>query len=146
MVQLAALVACSASVQLFEVVHARRVTVTLLGVGLYGLGLALTVGGGWAGSWVVTAHVWAVTALIPAGTLYVFWRALSERVLTPRHACAALLVWTPFAAVWLTLAWETALLRSELSTALVVLMVSLTLVPLAAVALTPWSFGLLRHR
>ncbi len=145
-VLLAAAVACFGAVHLFFVLHARRLTVTLLGVGLYGLGFTLTVAGGLAGSWVVTAHVWAATALIPIGTVYVFWKALSDRVLTARGSGVAVLMWAGFAAVSAVVLRDTGMLRADMPSAFIALLMSATLVPLAAIALAPWSFSLLRHR
>ena len=111
-----------------------------------GLGLALTVAGGWAGSWVVTAQVWAAAALMPIGAMYVCRKALSDRVLMPRDSGAAALLWAVFAAVSVVVLRDSGLARADMPSAFIALLVSVTLVPLAAVALAPWSFSLLRHR
>ena len=145
-VQLAAVVACFAAVQLLFVLHARRVTVTLLGVGLYGLRLALTVAGGWAGSWVVTAHVWAAAALMPLGAMYVFRRA-QERP-SPhdtRRGRSRVAVGRVRGGVGGRSSRQRAGSHRHALGVRRAGAVS-ALVPLAAVALAPWSFSLLRHR
>lgn len=145
-IQFAAVVASAAVVQTFFVLCARRVVLAILGVGLYSLALALAVAGGWAGATFVETHAWLVAALIPMGTVYVFRQALADRILTPRATGAALVMWAGFTAICLALLGDSGMRPPGVSQALMALMASSTLVPLAAVALAPWSFNLLRHR
>ena len=145
-IQLSAVAAFLASVEVFFVLHAKRVMLGASGLGLYVLAAVFAVTRDWVGPSFVETHAWIAAALIPMGAVYVFRRALADRIFTNRQTGAAVLMWAGFATVYLALLAESGMLHSDMPTAFIALMVSLSLGPLAAVALAPWSFGLIRHR
>ena len=145
-IQLSAIAAFLAAGEVFFVLHAKRVLIGVLGVVLYVLVSVFAVTEDWVGPSFVEAHAWAIAVLIPIGAVWVFRRALADRMFTGRQTGAAVLTWAAFATVYLAFLRESGSLQSEMPSAFIALMVSLSLAPLAAVALAPWSFGLIRHR
>ena len=125
--------------------YGRRVILGLMGLALYFLAAATAVSRDWVGASFVEAHAWAIAALIPAAALFLFREALADRILAPRHTAAAVLVWVGFAATSLALLRDSGVFGSEMPLAFMALAASLSLLPLAAFALAPWSFGLIRH-
>jgi hypothetical protein len=77
--------------------------------------------------------------------MYVFRLALADRVLASTQAGGASLVWLGVVVAGLV-AGDGPLHPQNVAPALLALMASSSLMPLAAVALAPWSFGLMRHR
>ena len=81
---------------------------------------------------------WIAAAAMVFATVYVFWRAFAERVLTFRYACGALVISAAFAAVWLTVLHAAGV---QLSGS----MLWPLLLPLMASVLAPWSLNRIRH-
>jgi hypothetical protein len=147
---LSAAIAYVASIQVFWLLHPWRTTVGVLGMSLFSLASLLAAPAGVGGDGLevrlIGSYQSIVTVAIPLGALYVFRRALRERLLTTRHAAGAVILWAGFLATWLTLLHGFGFRLAEMSPALIALMLSLSLLPLAAVALAPWSLSLVRHR
>jgi hypothetical protein len=147
---LTAAIAYFASIQALSLVHPWRTMVVVSGVSLFSLASLLAappgVGGDGLEVRLVAAYPWIATVTIPLGTLYVFREALTERLLTARQALGAVFLWAGLLATWLTVLQVFGLRLAEMSPALIALMLSLSLLPLAAVALAPWSLSLVRHR
>ena len=131
---------------MFFVLYAKRLIFGVLGLGVYILAFVFAVRGDWVGPSFVETHAWIVAALIPMGAAYVFRRALAEGILTEQHTGAAVLIWAGFATAYFALLADSGMPLSEMPSAFIALTASLSLVPLAAVALAPWSLGLIRHR
>ncbi len=145
-IQLSAIAAFLASVEVFFVLHAKRLIIGLLALGLYVLVSVFAVTGDWVGPSFVEAHAWIIAVLIPIGAVYVHRHALADRIFTLRQTGAAVLMWLAFATVYLVLLRGAGMFQSNMASAFIALMVSLSLGPLVALALAPWSFGLIRHR
>ncbi len=143
---LGAVVGYAAVLQTFFVLHARRATLWLLGISGYGLLFGLVFAGGWVDMSVVTLHAWVAAGLIPVGTIYAFRQALADSVLTAAQARGAVLVWLGVAAAGLVLLRDSPPQFQTPVPALLALGAAVSLMPLAAVALAPWSFSLMRHR
>ena len=100
-------------------------------------------------------HAGIVSILILVGTVIVIRKALAGGILTPRQTVAAVLLWAGYAAaffvplIWgsiypdLTSSSESPPVRIALALALCG---ALSLLPLTAAALAPWSVSLIRHR
>lgn len=150
LIGLTATIAYFASIQALALVHPWRTMVVVSGVSLFSLAWLLAappgVGGDGLEVRLVAAYPWIATVTIPLGTLYVFREALTERLLTARQALGAVFLWAGLLATWLTVLQAFGLRLAEMSPALIALMLSLSLLPLAAVALAPWSLSLVRHR
>jgi hypothetical protein len=137
--------------------YPRRMNVAgwlLLLHGLALLALAMTGYRGEAGSatlWaiVLDALVWVTrwidAPLIVIATVYVSWRTLAERLLTPLSVCFAGLVSGAFAAAWVTLLQAAGVDLGGMSMTLAAWMLSPALLPLMASVLASWSLSRLRH-
>ncbi len=145
LIQFSTAVAFLATKQVFLALYGRRAILGLMGLALYFLAAVTAVSRDWVGASFVEAHAWAIAALIPVGTLFLFREALADRILAQRHTAGAVLVWAGFAATSLAPLRDSAVLPSGMPLAFMALAASLSLLPLAAFALAPWSFGLIRH-
>lgn len=143
--QLSTALALIASAEAFLVLHARRLILTVLGLAGYVLVSVLALRGDWVGPSFLEAHAWIVAAAIPVGAVYVYRQALADRLLTLWHAGGAVLIWAGFAAAYFSVLAESGAFV-DMPSAFIALMASLSLGPLAALAVAPWSFGLIRHR
>lgn len=147
LIQFSAVVACQASLQVFLVLHPKRLVLGVLGLALYVLAIVFGVRGDWVAASFVEVHFWMVVMVIPLGTIYVFRKALADRILTRWHAGIAVFMWVGLAVASLFLLLDLGAFGFEaISVSTGALLISLSLLPLAAVALAPWSFALLRHR
>jgi hypothetical protein len=79
-------------------------------------------------------------------TVYLLWRVLAGRILTPRHVCGIALASVAFAAAWATVlhAAGAPLTAMPLTDAARILSPAL-LPPLMAGVLAPWSLSRIRH-
>lgn len=159
-VQLAAALACLASIRVLVLLHPGRallvVAVTLLWFAAFALRAPAWEGSdggvrpetvlGWLEVAIIDAFPWLVTVAIPLLAVYVYRRALVERLLTLRQAGAALSAGTGFLAVWLVLLHATGWQLGGLPAGVAGLTVSSGLLPLTAVALAPCVLGMLRHQ
>jgi hypothetical protein len=138
-------VALLAAIRAFAAVYGMRLWVGALGLGLYAIFMLFAVATErWNGA-AVGAHLWALAAAIPAGTVLVMVRALAERIVLPRHAGIALAVWAAFTTVgWLVLR-DLGFTLDGLAPALAALVLAAALLPLTASMLAVWSLGLIRH-
>jgi hypothetical protein len=147
---LATAIAYVASIQVFWLLHPWRTMVVVSVVSLFSLAWLLAaptgVGGDGLEVRLIAAYPSIVTVTIPLATLYVIREALTERLLTIRHATGAVFLWAGLLATWLTVLQASGLRLGEMSPAHMALVLSLSLLPLAAVALVPWSLSLVRHR
>ena len=140
---LATLFGLLAALRAFVSLYGWRIWSGALALVVYALSMAIGVSRGLVGGAVIGVHIWAVAIAIPVGTLFVFGRALSGHVLTPRQALVAALAWAVFAALYLDLLHPLDVLGA--SAALAALAFASALLPLLAVALAPWSISLVRH-
>jgi hypothetical protein len=144
-VALSTVVALLAAIRAFAAVYGKRLWVGALGLGLYAIFMLFAVATDrWSGA-AVGAHLWALAAVIPAGTAFVMVRAIAERIVLPRHAFAAFAVWAAFTTVgWLVLR-DFGFTLEGLAPALAALVLAAALLPLTASMLAVWSLGLIRH-
>jgi hypothetical protein len=89
---------------------------------------------------------WIDAPLIVLATLYLFWRVLAERLLTPRAACVAVLVSAVFGAAWLTMLRAAGIQLAGMPTTFAVWVLSPTLLPLLSSILALWSLSRVRHQ
>ena len=146
LIQLSAIAAFLGAVEVFLVLQAKRVLLGASGLGVYLLAFVSAVTWGWVGPSFVTAHAWILAALIALGAAYILGRAFVDRIFTARQTGTAVLIWFGFATAYLALLAESGVLDSNMPKAFVALVLSFGFGPLAAAALAPWSFGLIRHR
>lgn len=125
--------------------YGTRTYAVLVGLGAYFLLLAFAVERDWVGWPVVAAHLWLAAAVVPLVTALAFADVLRARVLAVRPAGAFLVAWAGFAAIYLAFLRDSGILLAELPAVLATLAISSSLLPLAAVALAPWSLRLVRH-
>jgi len=91
------------------------------------------------------ATQWLAAAAIVLATVYLFWRSLAERLLTPRQACGAILVSAAFGVAWVTVLRAAGVQLAAMPTADAAWMLSPMLLTLMASVLAPWSLGRIRH-
>ena len=138
-------IALLAAIRAFGAVYGKRIWLGLLGLGLYSIFASFAILTERWSSAVIGAHLWAVAAAIPAVTVFVMERAVTERIFLPRHAGVAVAVWAAFTAVgWLVLG-DLGFTLDGLGPALVALVLAAALLPLTASLLAVWSLGLIRH-
>lgn len=122
--------------------YPRRGNITALLLLLHGLALALLALAGRNG--IVSAFLvdaffgatrWIVVAAMVFATIYVFWSAFAERVLTVGYACGAFVISAAFGAAWL----------AGIPAASVVGTLWLVLLILMVGVLGPWSLNRIRH-
>jgi hypothetical protein len=140
-------VAHAASLQVFRLLHPMRVFAVSLALLAYTVMFLLWSRQASAGIEVVImeAYPLVLAATISLSTLHVFRLALGEQLITARHAVAAVLLWMACGVSWLTLT-QGGLDLAAMPLASVALLLSLSLLPATAVALTPWAYSLVRHR
>ena len=116
-IHLSAAAALLASVEVFFVLHAKRLIIGLLALGLYVLVSVFAVTGDWVGPSFVEAHAWIIAVLIPIGAVYVHRRALADRIFTLRQTGASVLMWLAFATVYLALLRGAGMFQSNMASA-----------------------------
>jgi hypothetical protein len=119
---------------------------------LYGLALALLkpaeqlgIGSEFLRDALFGATRWIAAAAMALTTVYLFWSGLTERWLTLRYGCGALLVSAAFGAAWLTMLHAAGVQLAGAPTMDAVWMLSPALLPLMASVLAPWSLNRIRH-
>jgi hypothetical protein len=156
-VGLAVMVASRASLGALWARYPRQMNIAVWLLLLHGLVLVVLAMTGYRGkatsetlwAFLLDALVW-VTRWIDApavvlATVYVSWRSLAERLLTPRSVCLAGLVSAAFAAAWVTLLRAAGVELGGLPTVAAAWMLSPVLLPLMASVLAPWSLSRIRH-
>jgi hypothetical protein len=143
---LSAVVALVAVIQAFLVVSTRGVARLAIALLVYGAGVVLSLGMGWVGRSFIEVNVWMGTAVLVAGTIYLFRRAIVDRVLSFRETGVTALVWAACVAAALVVFRDPGQSGAAFPALLVGLLVSASVVPLTAIALTPWSLNLIRHQ
>jgi len=88
---------------------------------------------------------WIDAPAIVFATLYVSWKAFTERLLPPRSACVAVIVSAVFGAAWVTLLRAAGVHLANVPTTSAFWILSPALLPLMASVLTPWSLNRIRH-
>lgn len=142
-------VAHVASLQVFRLLHAVRVYAGVLALLAYTLTFLV-----WSSGWlahgfgvaVARTYPWVVATAISLSTVHVFRLALREQLLTAWHTLGAVLLWAVCLVSWLTLTQGRDVDIAARPPAAIALMLSLSLLPATAVALTPWAYSLVRHR
>jgi hypothetical protein len=94
---------------------------------------------------IASAASWIAPAALVFATVYLFWNAIVERVLTDRYACGALVISAVFGAAWLTMLHGAGVQFAGMPATNAVSMLWQLLLPLMAGALAPWSLNRIRH-
>jgi hypothetical protein len=94
---------------------------------------------------ILKATRWIAAAAFGLATVYLFSSSLAERVLTPVHACVAVLISALFVAALLTTLRTAGVQLAGLSTSDTFWMLSPAMLPLMVSALAPWSLHRIRH-
>jgi hypothetical protein len=151
-VVVAVMVASRASLPALRARYARRMTIAGWSLLLHGLVLVLLalavqrgIGSAFVLDAILKATKWSVVAASVLATFYLFSTALSERLLTVRQACGAVLVSAAFSAAWVTVLQANGVQPSGMPTTDAVWMLSPVLLPPMAMVLAPWSLSRIRH-
>jgi hypothetical protein len=88
---------------------------------------------------------WIDAPAVALATVYISWRAFSERLLTPRSASVAVIVSTAFGVAWVTLLRAAGVRFVDMPATYAFWMLSPVLLPVMASVLAPWSLSRLRH-
>jgi hypothetical protein len=143
--QVASLVAYLVTVRMFVLLYGQRVVLVVSGVFLYAFVFAFAHKGGYVSAAVLAAHGWAVIAILIGATPVVYYKAWSDRTMSAMNlACAGVLA---LVCVAVHVAFLTGLSGFKPSSAVLeYLLFAFALIPVAAIALTPWSVDRVRHR
>jgi hypothetical protein len=151
-VGVAIMVAARAALEALRARHPRRVAIALSLLLLYALALVLATLARQRGNGleipldvIFTTTTWVTAAAIVIATVYVFWRALAERLLTLREACSAVLISVTFGTAWVTVLRAAGVPLAAMSLALAAGMLLPTLLPLTVAALAPLALSRVRH-
>ena len=145
LVALSTFVALLAAIRAFAAVYGNRLWLGALGLGLYAIFVLFAIlTERWSGA-TVGPHLWGVAAAILAGTVFAMVRALTERIVLPRHAAVALAVWGVFIAVAWLVARDVGFTLDGLAPAIGAIVLAAALLPLTASMLAVWSLALIRH-
>ena len=132
--------------------YSRRVNIAASSLLLYGLALGLLalagqrgIGPGIALGAILRATSWVAASAIVLATGYLLWRGFAEQLLTPGHACAAVLVSAAFGAAWLSVLRAAGVSLAGMPTTNATWMLLPALLPLMAGVLAPWSLSRIRH-
>jgi hypothetical protein len=88
---------------------------------------------------------WIAAAAIVFTTVYLFWSAFTERLLTLRYVCGALLVSLIFGVAWVTLLRAAGVQLAGMRITDVAWSLSPVLLTMMASVLAPWSLNRIRH-
>jgi hypothetical protein len=88
---------------------------------------------------------WIELPLLILATLYLYWKALAERLLTLRSALGVVLISAAFAAAWVTVLRAFGMPLAGMPAMDTVSILSPALLPLMASVLAPWSLSRVRH-
>jgi hypothetical protein len=88
---------------------------------------------------------WIAAAAIAFTTAYLFWSSFTERLLTLRYVCGAVLVSLAFGVAWVTLLPAAGVQLAGMPTMDAVWMLAPVLLPLTGSVLAPWSLSRIRH-
>jgi hypothetical protein len=148
----AVMVALRGSLSALRVRYPRRMIIAGWSLLLHGLVLVLLalavqrgIGSAFVLDAILKATKWSVVAASALATFYLFWIALSERLLTVRQACGAVLVSAAFSAAWVTVLHANGIQLSGMPTTDAVWMLSPVLLTPMALVLAPWSLSRIRH-
>jgi hypothetical protein len=144
-VTLSTIVALLAAFRAFSVLYGKRLWLGALGLCLYGIfGLFAIATERWSGA-VIGLHLWALAAVVPAGTVFAMVRALKERIVLPHHAAVALVIWGASIVLGWLVVRDLGIQFDALAPVIGALVVAAALLPLTAGMLAVWSLGLIRH-
>jgi hypothetical protein len=152
-IAVAVMVAGRAALPALRARYPRRVTIAGSLLLLYGLGLVLRAPDGQGGDGLDVlfmdaffgAAPWITAAGIALATVFLFWRVLTEQLLTLRSASLAVLMSAAFAAAWVTVLNALGLSPAVKPATDMVWMLSPALLPPLAAVLAPWSLSRVRH-
>jgi len=88
---------------------------------------------------------WLAAAAALLATIYLFWNAFAERLLTPGYALGAAMITAVLGLACLAVLQLAGLQMTDISVTNAASMLSLLLVPLLAIVLVPWSLSRFRH-
>lgn len=125
--------------------YGKRFGVSCVAAGAYLLLLSLGQALGRVGWVVIEMHLWMAAAAVLLAAALVFSRVVRDRVLTARQIAASLVACAAIAVLYLEYFSHSGILSAETPGVLAALLLSSSLLPLAAVALAPWSLALVRH-
>jgi len=94
---------------------------------------------------IFAAARWIFLAAMVLTTVYVFWSAFAERLLTIRYASGAVAISAAFGTAWLTVLHMAGVQLAEMSAIAAVSILSPALLPLIFSVLAPWSYSHIRH-
>jgi len=94
---------------------------------------------------IFAAARWIFLAAMVLTTVYVFWSAFAERLLTIRYASGAVAISAAFGTAWLTVLHMAGVQLAEMSAIAAVSILSPALLPLIFSVLAPWSYSRIRH-
>jgi hypothetical protein len=149
----AVMVASRAAFTALRARYPRRVNIAGSLLLLYGLAFVLRASAGQGGNgWEVLfmdaffeATPWTAAAAIMLAAVYLFWRSVTERLLTLGQACGALLVSATFGAAWVTVLRAADVQLAAMTLTAAVSISLPMLLPLTAAALAPWALSRVRH-
>jgi hypothetical protein len=152
-IAVAAMVAWRAALPALRARYPRRVNIAGSLLLLYGMGLVLRAPDGQGGDGLDVlfmdaffgAAPWITAAGIALATVFLFWRVLTEQLLTLRSASLAVLMSAAFAAAWVTVLNALGLSPAVKPATDMVWMLSPALLPPLAAVLAPWSLSRVRH-
>ena len=154
-VGVAILVAALAVLGALRTRYARRVNIATWSLLFFGLALALVAQGQREGivspfvfSAVLAVARWisfAGLAALLLATVYVFWSAFTERLLTIGYASGTAAISVAFGAAWLTVLHMTGVQLAGTSAIASVSILSPAMLPLIFGVLAPWSLSRIRH-
>jgi hypothetical protein len=132
--------------------YRRRAVIVGAALLLYPLTLVSLDLAGSGSRWDVFMHavfdvsVWSATAGIVFGTLYLFWRILAERLMTPLQTGGVVLISAVLLAAWMTMLRANGVNLGDLSAPSAFwAMWPVVVLPLLASALAAWSLSRVRH-
>jgi hypothetical protein len=132
--------------------YSRRINITAASLLLSGLALALLALAERNGivsppvaDVIFAAARWIFLAAMVFATVYVFWSAFAERVLTVQYASGAVAISAVVAAAWLTVLHVAGVQLAEMPAINAFSILSPVLLPPIFSALAPWSLNRIRH-
>lgn len=142
-------VASRASLEALFARYRRRVMTAAAFLMLLVVALIVLTAGGWAeNSMLLNAILGMVPWLggaVVAGTLYLFWRTVTERILAPQQAAVVVLVSAGIAVAWVMVLSAAGAPISQMPFRKAALALSPALWALMALVLAPWSLSRIRH-
>lgn len=143
--QLFGLLACLAGIQTALIVRRRELFTGVVAFLAYGVGLVSAMYWGGLDGSAVMVSFWLLSAAVFLGAVHLLRRTARSGVFSPSTVTIAVSAWLGYAALHLRLFPTIGLLNPGDVPLAVSVAVLTTLIPLAGLALAPWSLARLRH-